>query len=101
MVYRRVYRSGYLESCVNRLAGFNAAVDEVHNQTRGISLQQEDHSPLMLRDVGLTLPDGQPLLSAATMTLQRGERVLVVGPSGCGKSTLLRAIAGDLALRFW
>ncbi|HHQ6536586.1 TPA: ABC transporter ATP-binding protein/permease [Serratia fonticola] len=82
------------KACVNRLAGFNAAVDEVHNQTRGISLQQEDHSPLMLRDVGLTLPDGQPLLSAATMTLQRGERVLVVGPSGCGKSTLLRAIAG-------
>lgn len=82
------------KACVNRLAGFNAAVDEVHNLTRGISLQQEDHSPLMLRDVGLTLPDGQPLLSAATMTLQRGERVLVVGPSGCGKSTLLRAIAG-------
>ncbi|MEX0631279.1 ATP-binding cassette domain-containing protein [Serratia ureilytica] len=28
------------------------------------------------------------------MTLQRGDRLLIVGPSGCGKSTLLRAIAG-------
>ncbi|NLU74328.1 ABC transporter ATP-binding protein [Streptomyces sp. HNM0575] len=33
-----------------------------------------------LRDVGLTVPDGQ-LLS-------------IVGPSGCGKSTLLRCVAG-------
>lgn len=29
------------KACVNRLAGFNAAVDEVHHQTRGISLQQQ------------------------------------------------------------
>ncbi|MFC0226266.1 ABC transporter ATP-binding protein/permease [Serratia aquatilis] len=82
------------KACVNRLAGFNAAVDQIHDQTRGISLQHEDGQPLVLRNLGMTLPDGQPLLSPAEMTLKRGERVLVVGPSGCGKSTLLRAIAG-------
>lgn len=82
------------KACVNRLAGFNAAVDQIHNQTRGISLQQEDEQPLILRNLDMTLPDGQPLLSSATMMLKRGERVLVIGPSGCGKSTLLRAIAG-------
>ncbi|MFE9093464.1 ABC transporter ATP-binding protein [Streptomyces sp. NPDC007264] len=39
-----------------------------------------DH--VVLRDIGLTVPDGQLLC--------------VVGPSGCGKSTLLRTIAGLL-----
>ncbi|WP_105968776.1 ABC transporter ATP-binding protein [Streptomyces geranii] len=39
-----------------------------------------DH--LVLRDISLTVPDGQLLC--------------VVGPSGCGKSTLLRTIAGLL-----
>ena len=82
------------KACVNRLAGFNSAVDEVHNQARGINQQQEETQPLTLQQLALALPDGQPLLSAANMTLKRGERVLIVGPSGCGKSTLLRAIAG-------
>ncbi|MHA7845551.1 ABC transporter ATP-binding protein/permease [Serratia sp. D1N4] len=82
------------KACVNRLAGFNAAIDEVHNQPRGIQLQPESAQPLVLRALSMDLPDGQPLLSAATIALKRGERVLIVGPSGCGKSTLLRAIAG-------
>jgi putative ATP-binding cassette transporter len=82
------------KACVNRLAGFNAAIDEVHNQTRGIQLQPESAQPLVLKNLSMALPDGQSLLSAATIGLKRGERVLIVGPSGCGKSTLLRAIAG-------
>lgn len=79
---------------MNRLAGFNAAVDQVHHQERGIQLRPESAQPLVLDSLSLQLPDGQSLLDASSMTLKRGERVLIVGPSGCGKSTLLRAIAG-------
>lgn len=82
------------KACVNRLAGFNAAVDQVHHQRRGIQLRPASAQPLVLDSLSLQLPDGQSLLHASSMTLKRGERVLVVGPSGCGKSTLLRAIAG-------
>jgi putative ATP-binding cassette transporter len=82
------------KACVNRLAGFNAAVDQVHHQQRGIQLQAENDQPLILDRLSLQLPDGQSLLGSTSVTLKRGEKVLVIGPSGCGKSTLLRAIAG-------
>ena len=35
-------------------------------------------------------------LTLERLTIEKGERVLVVGPSGCGKSTLLNLIAGEL-----
>ncbi|CAE1149467.1 ABC transporter ATP-binding protein/permease [Serratia sp. JUb9] len=82
------------KACVNRLAGFNAAVEQAHHQPRGITLEQDNKQPLTLSRLSLQLPDGQPLVQDISLTLPRGERVLIAGPSGCGKSTLLRAIAG-------
>ncbi len=49
------------------------------------SLGQHYGDHHVLRDISLTVPDGQLLC--------------VVGPSGCGKSTLLRTIAGLLPAR--
>lgn len=82
------------KACVNRLAGFNAAMEQVHHQPRGITLKWQCTQPLRLNHLSLYLPNGQPLLKECNMALKRGDRVLIVGPSGCGKSTLLRAIAG-------
>jgi multiple sugar transport system ATP-binding protein len=36
----------------------------------------------------------RPALDAVTLSVARGEIVVVVGPSGCGKSTTLRLVAG-------
>ncbi len=82
------------KACVNRLAGFNAAIDQVNAQPRGISVHESDSVDLQLDDLTLKLPNGSPLFCNISASLKAGERVLIAGPSGCGKSTLLRAIAG-------
>lgn len=81
------------KACVNRLAGFNTIIDQLHQQPRGIQQQSQGAEPLVLQNISLALPDGQILMNPASLSLQRKDKLLIVGPSGCGKSTLLRAIA--------
>lgn len=53
-----------------------------------------------LRVVDLTCAyNGQPVLSGLTLTLRRGELVVLTGPNGAGKTTLLKAVVGLLPQR--
>jgi putative ATP-binding cassette transporter len=47
-----------------------------------------------LCDVGVSLPNGTPLLDPVTVSFKPHEAVLLKGPSGSGKSTLFRVLAG-------
>lgn len=38
--------------------------------------------------------DRQPVLQSLSLSMEKGESLVVLGPSGCGKSTLLNVIAG-------
>jgi ATP-binding cassette subfamily F protein 3 len=51
---------------------------------------------LLLEDLTMGY-DGQPLFADVSLTLRRGERVVLVGPNGSGKTTLLRGIVGQVA----
>jgi putative ABC transport system ATP-binding protein len=56
-----------------------------------------DMPPLVLDDVGLTLPSAAgpvEILRHLNLTLAEGERVALVGPSGSGKSSLIAVAAG-------
>jgi putative ABC transport system ATP-binding protein len=41
-------------------------------------------------------PDAVHALKEASLTMHKGELMMIVGPSGCGKTTLLSVIAGTL-----
>ena len=81
---------------VERLAGFERALEDVHRQSKGQGITRVDGSPdqVTLKGVDLFLPGGEPLMAGVNVSLGRGETVLLEGASGSGKSTLVRAIAG-------
>ncbi len=49
---------------------------------------------ITLNNLTLARPDGEVLVQDFSMTLRRGDRMILTGPSGCGKSTLLKALVG-------
>jgi len=38
--------------------------------------------------------DGRAVVAGISVSVERGERVVLLGPSGCGKTTVLRLVAG-------
>jgi vitamin B12/bleomycin/antimicrobial peptide transport system ATP-binding/permease protein len=80
-----------------RLDGFVRGIEHARTLRAG----QRDHydsgrtgARLVVQDLALFRPDGQPLLAPVNFELTPRDSVLITGPSGCGKSTLLRALAG-------
>ncbi|MBI5129278.1 MAG: ABC transporter ATP-binding protein/permease [Rhodopseudomonas palustris] len=85
------------QSVVARLDGFEAAIQTAGAQRANPGVSRtvaKAGDAIRLDGLKLTLPSGQPLMSADDFHINGKERTLIAGPSGSGKSTLFRAIAG-------
>jgi len=85
------------KATADRLLGFHYAIEKAGEdlqQQSGVRQAHDGSEELVIDNVALSLPNGQPLISASNATIKSGESLLIRGPSGSGKSTLFRAIAG-------
>ena len=80
---------------VDRLTEFAAEIKrETAAAVLGPRTETAVQDTIDLQDVGVSLPDGAPLLAPVTLSFKPHEAVLLQGPSGSGKSTLFRVLAG-------
>ncbi|MFS8867820.1 ABC transporter ATP-binding protein/permease [Synechococcus sp. H65.1] len=83
---------------INRLGSFYEALENPalrHTHTRESTIQTRIAPHLALQHVTLLTPNSeQTLVRDLSLSLEAGQRLLIVGASGSGKSSLLRAIAG-------
>jgi putative ATP-binding cassette transporter len=80
---------------VDRLTEFAAEIKrEAEAAALGTRTETAVQDTIDLQDVGVSLPDGEPVLAPVTLSFKPHEPVLLKGPSGCGKSTLFRVLAG-------
>jgi putative ATP-binding cassette transporter len=75
----------------DRLLSFQQAMRDNEQRAPAIDVRPEGER-LVVQGLGMNLADGRHLLTAADMTVEPGQRVMLSGRSGSGKSTLLRAM---------
>ena len=84
------------KATVDRLIGFVNSLERVRIEADRLDGDRVEGSAptLVLEDLAIALPRGEPLLAPTALELKPGENVLLTGPSGAGKSTFLRALSG-------
>jgi putative ATP-binding cassette transporter len=86
------------KSVIDRLTTFDTAVAassvESAVENKHVAIREHAGPDLRLKDVSVSIPNGQTLVDLDELVLNPGESALLTGPSGSGKSTLFRAISG-------
>ncbi len=91
---------GFSRPATALVAWLTAKPMSVATKSDASSLQMDLQSATVLqaRDIAFTYPGhGHPVLTKCSISMQRGDHVLLEGASGSGKSTLAAILAGDLS----
>lgn len=80
-------------AAVDRLTQFGEILDEPAPSGKFV-VAEDAADDVVLDDVTVALPNGQPLVEGLCARLKTGERTALIGPSGAGKSTLLYVLRG-------
>src|SRR5439155_24631106 len=77
------------KATVDRLTGFQAAIVAAKTRAAAPGITRVSHpaDSVDLREVTVSLPDGQRLVCNIDVSLRPGERWLITGSTGTGKST--------------
>jgi ATP-binding cassette subfamily F protein 3 len=70
--------------------------------TVGFSFPQpkrSGHNVLVLKDIRQSYDGKRWIYNGLDLTIERGQKIVLVGPNGAGKSTLLKMLAGNLAFQ--
>ena len=82
-------------AAVDRLTEFTTEINyQAAAAVSGTRTETAVQHTIDLYDVGVFLPDGEPLLSPITLSFKPREAVLLKGTSGSGKTMLVRVLAG-------
>ena len=82
-------------AAVDRLTEFTTEINcQAAAAVSGTRTETAVQDTIDLCDVGVFLPDGEPLLSPIALSFKPREAVLLKGTSGSGKTTLVRVLAG-------
>ncbi|MBI1203058.1 MAG: ATP-binding cassette domain-containing protein [Rhodopseudomonas sp.] len=97
-VFINIYRSlAEWQAVIERLDGFDRSVAAGRDAAKtagSIAVTPSAAAAVTFNDLVVQLPNGEPLVNIADISIAAGGNVLVSGPSGSGKSTLFRALAG-------
>jgi putative ATP-binding cassette transporter len=85
------------KAVLNRLAGFDASIDwaqSLDGASPRVEHVSDGGTALLVRDLTVSLPNGEPIVRVPELMIAPAERVLVTGASGSGKTSLFRALGG-------
>ena len=85
-----------LAAVVQRLSDFKQGMDEAEQSLQNAQLRyiESDENTISTQNLTLYKPDGREMISNLSLTINKGESLMISGPSGRGKSTLLKALTG-------
>jgi putative ATP-binding cassette transporter len=94
-IVNNIDRLAAFSAAISRLEGFQGKVESIGAEQGPLETSASTVDQIVLQHVDLVPPrTDRTLIHDLSLSVERGQRLLVVGPSGCGKTSFLRLVSG-------